>query len=94
MWTLKEAKKTAKQIDKAPKEIVQKYEFWKSVAETQGPMGLMAIKGFRDHALRGEWQGARSFYLNDKWRVIYVVRSSEVYIFVLEVTAHDYRKKS
>jgi hypothetical protein len=31
------------------------------------------IPGYRDHALKGEWKGARSSYLTQKWRVLYVV---------------------
>ncbi len=49
---------------------------------------------FRDHVLKGEWQGARASRLNEQWRVIYYVVANEVKILVMEVTPHDYRKKS
>lgn len=66
----------------------------KDIVHLQGPKGLYEIKGFRDHSLKGDWQGARASRLNEQWRVIYYVDSNEVKILVLEVTPHDYRKKS
>ena len=94
MWAVLEDRNLEKQLDKAPKEIKAKYEIWKNIVLTQGPLGLVQIKGFRDHALLGEWKGARSSYLNKQWRVIYVVQSDRVQVVVLEVAPHDYRKRS
>ena len=51
------------------------------------------IRGFRDEALRGEWQGFRSSRLNLQYRVIYRVEGESLMVQVVEVTAHDYRKK-
>jgi proteic killer suppression protein len=94
MWTVFEERHVSKQLDKAPKEIQAKFEKWKDTVVNQGPQGLLLIKGFRDHALSGQWNGARSSSLNYQWRVIYAVIASEVKILVMEVTPHDYRKKS
>lgn len=94
MWSVSEEKKAEKQIDRAPREIVFSYEFWKNIVIVDGPKGLKKFSGFRDHPLKGEWLGARSSYLNKKWRVIYVVEHSELSILVLEVNPHDYRKKT
>jgi len=93
MWTVFLEKNAVKALSKAPKEIQEKFEKWKDIAQLQGPKGLFEIKGFRDHALKGEWQGARASRLNDQWRVIYYVVANEVKILVMEVTPHDYRKK-
>jgi addiction module RelE/StbE family toxin len=94
MWTIKETKRAAKQLDRAPAEIVRAYEFWKAVAQNQGPMGLSAINGFWDHPLKGEWAGSRASSLNRQWRVIYQVNALLITITVIEVNAHEYRKKS
>ena len=94
MWTVFIEKNVIKVLKKAPKEIQEKFEKWKDIVQLQGPMGLYEIKGFRDHALKGDWQGARASRLNDQWRVIYYVIAEEVKILVMEVTPHDYRKKS
>jgi addiction module RelE/StbE family toxin len=93
MWTVLESKKVVKQLDKCPKEIIREFEAWKQVVELSGPIALRRIGGFRDHALKGQWQGARSSYLNIQWRVIYVVIENLVQVRILEVTPHDYRKK-
>lgn len=93
MWLIKESHTAAKQLNRAPEEIEKKYEFWKSIVEIDGPLGLRKIAGFKDHALKGEWQGARSSYLSKQWRVIYVSKEKELQILVLEVNPHDYRKK-
>jgi|688.fasta_scaffold1530830_1 addiction module RelE/StbE family toxin len=94
MWTVLESKSVRKQLDKCPKEIIKQYEAWKKVVELSGPQALRAIPGFRDHALKGEWVGARSSSLNVQWRVIYLIENRTIQIKVLEITAHDYRKKS
>lgn len=94
MWLVLESKGVKKQLDKCPKEILKQYEAWKRVVELSGPHALRAIPGFKDHALKGEWIGARSSYLNIQWRVVYVIENQAVQIKVLEVTPHDYRKKS
>jgi addiction module RelE/StbE family toxin len=93
MWQILESRKISKQLTKCPREILRQYEAWKTVVELSGPTSIRAIPGYRDHALKGEWAGARSSYLNIQWRVIYVVEAKLIQIKVLEVTPHDYRKK-
>jgi proteic killer suppression protein len=93
MWNVFLEKNAEKALKKAPKEIQEKFEKWTDIVRLQGPKGVYEIKGFRDHALKGEWQGARASRLNDQWRVIYYVVANEIKILVMEVTPHDYRKK-
>ena len=93
MWRVVEAAGVGRQLGRAPKQVQEKYEFWRNVAELDGPMGLRGLPGFRDHALKGSWQGARSSALSRQWRIIYAVRGEELSVFVLEVNPHDYRKK-
>lgn len=93
MWIILLERNALKALHKAPKEILERFEKWKEIAQLEGPKGLHEIKAFRDHSLKGEWQGARASSLNYQWRVIYLVKSKEVKILVLEVTPHDYRKK-
>ena len=66
------------------------YEAWKEIVEQTGPRALREIPGYRDHALKGIWKGARSSYLTKKWRVIYVAQKGRLEILVLEVNPHDY----
>ena len=94
MWRVVEASGVRRQLERAPKQVQEKYEFWRNVVELDGPMGLRRLPGLRDHALKGEWQGARSSSLSRQWRVIYAVRGRELTVFVLEVNPHDYRKKN
>ena len=94
MWRVVEAVSVGRQLKRAPRKVQDKYEFWRSVAELDGPMGLRRLSGFKDHPLKGEWQGARSSVLSRQWRVIYAVRDDELTVCVLEVNPHDYRKKN
>ena len=94
MWELLESKTVKKQLKKCPKQIKEEYEGWKKVVEFSGPQALKQIKGYHDHALKGDWKGARSSYLSKKWRVIYYIDKKEITIFILEVNPHDYRKKT
>ncbi len=77
-----------------PKEILKRYEKWKDIVRFSGPEGLRLIKGFHDEALGGTWKGQRSSRLNEQHRVIYTVVKRKVLVEVIDVTAHDYRRKS
>lgn len=76
-----------------PQEILKRYEKWKDIVTISGPEALRLIKGFHDEALRGEWKGHRSSRLGHQYRVIYEVVASEILVQVIDVTAHDYRRK-
>jgi addiction module RelE/StbE family toxin len=94
MWTIFEHKKLDKQLSKAPIEIQKRYEKWKDIVELSGPSGLKLIRGFNDEALSGNWKGFRSSRLNQQYRVIYSIENGEMIVQVLEVTPHDYRRRS
>ena len=81
-----------RQLAKAPREVLKRYEKWKDIASISGPPGLRLIKGFHDEALSGEWKGFRSSRLGDQWRVIYRVVAEGPLFQVASVTAHDYRR--
>ncbi len=93
MWEVLESRRAEKNIDRLPLHIIEKYEFWKNVVHISGPEGLRAFKGFRDHSLKGDWKGHRSFYLNDTYRVIYRTDGQEVQVYVVDVNPHDYRRR-
>ncbi|WP_447975171.1 type II toxin-antitoxin system RelE/ParE family toxin [Nitrospira sp. Kam-Ns4a] len=92
MWEVYEHRRAAKRLDRLPKEILKRYEKWKDIVQISGPPGLRLIKGFHDESLRGQWRGHRSSKLSDQYRVIYKVEEEQV--LVMDVTAHDYRRKS
>ncbi|MBU3001864.1 type II toxin-antitoxin system mRNA interferase toxin, RelE/StbE family [Paraglaciecola arctica] len=94
MWKIFEHKRLDKQLSKVPIEIQKRYEKWKDVVEISGPAGLMMIKGFKDEKLSGTWQGYRSSCLNQQYRVIYSINNNELFVSVVEVTPHDYRRRS
>lgn len=94
MWSIFEHRRLEKQLAKTPVEVQKRYEKWKDIVEISGPAGLKLIRGFRDEALRGEWKGYRSSRLNQQYRVIYQVEGDHFKVYVVEVTPHDYRRKS
>jgi addiction module RelE/StbE family toxin len=93
MWQIEEHPRTGKQLDAAPLEIQKRYEKWKDIARVSGPLGLRAIRGFRDEALSGKWNGYRSSRLNLQYCIIYRVVASQLLFQVVEVTPHDYRRR-
>ena len=93
MWEVFEHRRVDRQLSQAPIEVLKRYEKWKDIVTVSGPQGLRHIKGLRDEALRGQWDGHRSARLNLQYRVIYRVESDRVCVEVVSVTAHDYRRK-
>ena len=94
MWIIYEHRRLEKQLSKAPLEIQKRYEKWKDIVEISGPTCLKLVQGFRDEALRGEWKGFRSSRLNQQYRVSYQIEGDQLKVYVVEITPHDYRRKS
>jgi len=94
MWQVLEHRRVVRRILKTPVGILKRYEKWKDIVAISGPQGLRRIKGFRDEALTGEWKGHRSSRLGGQYRVIYQVEEQHVVVKVIDLTAHDYRRKS
>ena len=93
MWTVYEHRRVDRRARRLPVDVLKRYEKWKDIVGISGPAGLRLIKGFHDEALRGEWQGCRSSRLDIQYRVIYRVVSDEILVEVIDLTAHDYRRK-
>ena len=93
MWRILEHRRVTRDLSKLPVEILKRYEKWKDIVQLSGPSGLRLIKGFRDEALRGEWEGHRSSRLGQQYRVIYLIEREEVVVKGVSLTAHDYKRK-
>jgi addiction module RelE/StbE family toxin len=93
MWEIYEHRKAVKQLESLPLEVLKRYEKWKDIVSISGPEGLKSISGFKDEALKGEWQWCRSSRLNIQYRVIYRIEREQVLVQVLRVTPHDYRTR-
>lgn len=93
MWEILEHRRVGRQLQGLPVEILKRYEKWKDIVAISGPQGLRMIRGFNDEALSGEWKGHRSSRLNQQYRVIYRVERELIRVEVVNVTAHDYRRK-
>lgn len=93
MWSIYEHRRVASRLRRMPIEILKRYEKWKDIVAISGPQGLREIRGFRDEALSGEWRGHRSSRLGPQYRVFYRVVADEVFVAVVDINAHDYRRK-
>ena len=93
MWEIYEHRRAHKQLETLPLELLKRYEKWKDIVRISGPAGLRAIRRFHDEPLRGEWQGHRSSRLNQQYRVIYRMNRDQVFVEVVDVNAHDYRRR-
>jgi mRNA-degrading endonuclease YafQ of YafQ-DinJ toxin-antitoxin module len=93
MWIVYEHRRVDKQLSSVPVEILKRYEKWKEIVAISGPHGLHRIKGIHDEALFVQWRGCRSSRLGLQYRVIYRVRQQQVLVQVIDLTAHNYRRK-
>ncbi len=93
MWEIFEHRNLVRKLPRIPVEVLKRYEKWKDIVTISGPEGLRQIKGFQDEALRGEWKGHRSSRLGKQYRVIYKIANQQLYVQVINLTAHDYRRK-
>ena len=93
MWRIFEHRNIQRRVRKTPKDVLKRYEKWKDIVEISGPAGLRLIRGFNDEALRGDWKGHRSSRLGEQFRVIYRIEKKDLFVLVIDLTAHDYRRK-
>jgi plasmid maintenance system killer protein len=93
MWDIYEHWRVPRQIQGLPQDILKRYEKWKDIVAISGPTGLRMIKGFHDELLRGDWKDHRSSRLGRQYRVIYRIEKDQILVQVVNITAHDYRKK-
>jgi addiction module RelE/StbE family toxin len=93
MWTVFEARSLEKTLARLPDEVLKRYEKWKDIVMLAGLQGLRDIKGFHDEQLKGQWTGYRSSRLGYQYRIIYQAESDRFMVFVIDVTAHDYRRR-
>ena len=93
MWTIYEHRNALKGLRSLPVDILKRYEKWKDIVAISGPSGLKQIRGFNDESLKGKWNGHRSSRLNMQYRIIYKTEGESLFIQVVKVTAHDYRRK-
>ena len=94
MWEVYEHRRIGRRVQRLPVEILKRYEKWKDIVRISGPVGLRRIKGFHDEALRGQWRGHRSSRLGLQYRLIYRIVEREVAVLVVDVTAHEHRRRS
>ncbi len=81
-----------RKLPRVPVEVLRRYEKWKDIVSISGPSGLRLIKGFHDEVLLGKWNGYRSSRLGLKYRVIYKIQDKMLYVQVIDITAHEYRR--
>ena len=93
MWEIFEHNALTRKLSKIPVEVLKRYEKWKDIVTISGPQGLRLIKGFHDEALKGKWQGSRSSRLGKQYRLIYKIEDKKLYVKVIDITPHDYRRK-
>lgn len=93
MWKVLEHRRLSRRLSRMPSEVLKRYEKWKDIIRISGPPGIRRITGFHDEGLRGEWKGHRSSRLGLQYRVIYRIEAQEVLVLVIDVTAHDYRRR-
>ena len=94
LWCVRvELSSTAeKQLAKIPRHIVRKFALWVDLVSVEGLAAARSVPGFRDHGLKGEWQGYRAIRLSAAYRAIYQKRrAGEIHlVYVEEVNKHDY----
>ena len=86
------APKAARQLQKVPRQIVDKLETWVQAVELEGLEKVRRILGYHDEALKGQRSGQRSIRLNKAYRAIYELKKERCLFFasIEEVTKHEY----
>lgn len=85
------SRKAKKQLEKVPRHIRTKFEYWCDLLDFVGLRDARKYKGFHDEPLSGDRKGQRSVRLSKAYRAIYKeVDDSYEIIEVIEVNKHEY----
>ena len=80
-----------KDLMRTPKALVIKFQKWVDDIEKYGLEEVRKVRGWHDHALKGDRAGQRAIYINKQWRAVYVIEGGEVKIVkVIEVHPQEY----
>lgn len=81
-----------KQLRKLPVHIIRKFAVWVDLVSVEGLDVARRIPGFRDHGLKGEWNGYRAIRLSQSYGAIYQERQDGAVraVWIEEVNKHDY----
>jgi addiction module RelE/StbE family toxin len=91
-WKVLITPSAQKAMDKAPRQVLEKYAMWSRLIREWGPQSVRVhrMPGFKDHALVGNWAGFRSSYLNRQYRVIYSIAEQNRCVTIERIGPHDY----
>lgn len=86
------SKQVAKQLDRVPPHIRDKFFAWVLVVERVGLFEARRLPGYHDEPLKGRRAGQRSIRLNRAYRAIYEQSplSNEICVIVIKVSKHEY----
>ena len=91
MITQVDIRAAEKDLLKTLKALVIKFQKWVDDIEKYGLEEVRKVRGWHDHALKGDRAGQRAIYINKQWRAVYVIEGGEVKIVkVIEVHPHEY----
>lgn len=93
MWQIFEHRNVQRRIRRLPQVVLKRYEKWKDIVQISGPEGLRLIRGLHDEPLHGDWKGHQSSRLGQQYQVIYRLDRKAIFVLVVDLTAHDYRRK-
>lgn len=85
-----ESKAAARALDRAPGDILERYELWLLVARLRGPQVLR--RGFPAEDLREDQRGHHLVRLNDRLEVIYETRSDAIFVNVVRISSRNQRR--
>lgn len=85
-------KQAKRDLKKIPHYIVEKFQLWADLVETNGLRAARVIPSFHDEPLKGKRRGQRSIRLSKAYRAIYIEKTNGKIelIEVQEVNKHDY----
>lgn len=86
------SKKVAKQLDRIPQHLRNKFVAWVMVVERVGLAEARQLTGYHDEPLKGQRKDQRSIRLNRAYRAVYMeIKGAQPNIVeVLEVSKHEY----
>lgn len=84
-----------------PEHALVKLQTWKNTVKEFGIAHAQSLRSYYDHALKGDWKGFRSIYLDrTTWRAIYRVLKNDQEgeeqkriiecVEIVEVNPHEY----
>lgn len=89
MFKVVQSSKFKRQFKKYQKKHFDMMKLKKAVQALQSQDKDLLKTKYKDHALKGDWEGVRELHIEGDWLLIYQINQGKLVLLLLDMGSHD-----